>query len=163
MKLIPHRITQKELLTFSVHAFLCVARLMVFLTGWTGARVPRALKRYVRSRERLLAQIFFLTALSRLRLHTPRRRYTACAPGFRRTLGHIRLLIKSARLGRKNAPLQARITHLLDALVEPERYIRHFMKRLRRGLRLNHTIICAPQTDALTASPFYAAPCADSS
>lgn len=72
MKPIPHRITQKELLTFSVHAFLCVARLMVFLTRWTNSRVPRALKRYLHSRERFLAQLFFLTALSRLRLRPER-------------------------------------------------------------------------------------------
>ena len=59
---------------------------------------------------------------------------------------------------------EATPTHaLLDALAEPERYIRHFMKRLRKGVRLNHTIICAPQTDALAASPLYAVPCADSS
>lgn len=163
MKPIPHRITQKELLTFSVHAFLCVARLMVFLMGWTKTRVPRALKRYLHSRERFLAQLFFLTALSRLRLRPGRRGHRSCGPGFRRTHGHIRLLLKSARLARKNAPLQTRILNLLDALAEPERYIRHFMKRLRKGLRLNHIVISAPQTDALAASPLYAVPCADSS
>lgn len=72
-------------------------------------------------------------------------------------------MLKSARLARKNAPLQARILNLLDALAEPERYIRHFMKRLRKGVRLNHIVISAPQTDALAASPLYAVPCADSS
>ncbi|MBC7770531.1 MAG: hypothetical protein H7124_17250 [Phycisphaerales bacterium] len=163
MKLTPPPITQEKLQAYTVCAALWLVRLAAFLARWTHPRATRALKRYVRSKERFVSQVLFLTAIARIRHRPTVQLRTGCKPGFRVTCGHVRLLIKSARLARTQAPMRERILHLIAALAAPERYIRHFIKRLRKGVRVVRMKACAPPADALAASPAYAVACADSS
>ncbi|GIK48888.1 MAG: hypothetical protein BroJett013_15850 [Alphaproteobacteria bacterium] len=166
----PHRprTTQKELQAFAACAFLCLLRLVGFLARWTDPRARRALKRYLQRKERFVATVLLLTAIVRIRHRPTLQPRVACKPGFRRTRGRLKLLIKSARLARRQAPVRQRILHLLDAFAHPERYIRHFIKRLRRGVRIVGIVAAAPPAAAPPAAAIAAPParvvlCADSS
>lgn len=62
--------------------------------------------------------------------------------------GHMRLLLKSARMRIKTGNLAARITSVTMALADPEPYVAHFAKRIAAGLVGTHLVAAAP-ADAL--------------
>jgi len=163
MKLTQHHITQKQLQAYYACALLWLVRLVDLLLRWTNPRPSRALKRIVQRQEHFIGYVLLLTAMRRSRhRRTPQLRVAAHS-GFRRTLGGVRLLMKSAKIAKPHASIRARVLQLLDVLADPERYIAHFIKRLRHGVRIVRLVAAAPIADAIQSAPPRAVVCADSS
>jgi len=155
MKIRQPHITKDQVQAYYACAVLWMIRLAAFVLRWTNLRESRTLKRIVRRQERFIGHVLFLTAALRIG-HAPRRqRRLRPGPGFRRVYGHIHLLIKSARIGKRRAGIRARVLHLLDVLANPERVIAHFIMRLRRRICLQRLIATAPAAVALVTG----APC----
>ncbi|MBC7770147.1 MAG: hypothetical protein H7124_15290 [Phycisphaerales bacterium] len=163
MNLIQPHTTKKQCQAFYAQALLWLVRLLALVMRWAKLRESRTLKRIVQRRERFIGHVLFLTAVTRLRPRQYVKRKPAHGRGFRRTHGHIHLLIKSARIGLRGANMRERALHLLEVLANPEPYIAHFMKRLRKGLKLCGLILCAPAAIALPRAPAFPIAAADSS
>lgn len=120
----------------------------------------RRLKRMVRSYERRIACLYFLSALRRLG-HVPPQTAASSAPppGFRRTRSRGRLLLKRAGVRDRSGNLAQRVRRLIDAFSQPERYIARALKRLARGVCLSRLTIAAPSSDRfvrVTLAPAHA-------
>lgn len=156
-------ITKEKLQAFRARAVFWALRLAAFLLRWIDPPESRALRRIVHREERFLGHVLFLTAVLRLR-YVPRPQQRLSAPrGFRRTSGHIHLVIKSARIAKRDASIRARILNLLDVLANSERAIAHFTKRLRHGLCRLRLIATVPAAIALIAGDTGEVALADSS
>jgi len=144
----PH-ITKEQVQAYYACAVLWMIRLAALLLRWVNPRESRILKRIVRRQEGFIGHVLFLTAILRIR-HVPmRQRRLRPGPGFRRVHGHIHLLIKSARIAKRRASIRARILRLLDVMANLERFIAHFIKRLRKRISLQRIIAAAPAAIAL--------------
>ena len=130
--------------------------------GWRGrsTRLKRILSRAERSVECLL----FLKAVS-LYGPLPRKRTTPrIAPrGFRRTSGRGRLFFRSARIRAKRASALERVIALIIALLDPERAVRHFLKRLANGLSFTRLVTTTPPSEILAGGAIQCANAPDTS
>jgi hypothetical protein len=157
-------LTQATIEAFAASALAWAMRLVRLLFTPGAERRARSLDRLVARLERRVECILFLKAALRLG-PVPRRlrRPGSLAPGFRRTRGSLRHLLKSARVRAKNATPIARLARLLAALADSAAYVAHFMRRLARGLHFGAIVACAPPAAALSADPAHACAFADSS
>jgi hypothetical protein len=157
-------LTQATIEAFAASVIALAMRLARLLLAPGADRRARLLHRFVQRLERRVECILFLKAALRLG-PAPRRlrRPGSLAPGFRRTRGSLRHLLKSARIRARSATPIARLARLLAALADGAAYIAHFMRRLARGLCFGGVVACVPPAAALGADPAYARAFADSS
>ena len=116
--------------------------------GWQGrsVRLHRMLCRVERAVECLL----FLKAVALHPTPARKRRAPRFAPrGFRRTTSRGRLFFRGAHIRAKKANALVRIMALIEALMHPARAVRHFLKKLRRGLRSGLLVPTAPPSETL--------------
>jgi hypothetical protein len=160
-------LTKDTIEAFAASAFALAVRLLLLLFSPRSARRARPLHLFVQRLERRVECIMFLKAALRTRLgeaeaslrrslvgptsRRPRPRRDSLAPGFRRTRGSLRHLLKSARVRARNTTPIGRLFHLLAALADGEAYIAHFMARLARGLRFGGIVAVAPPGIAFAA------------
>lgn len=154
-------ITQARVEAFIASALRLVGWLLgaIVRFGWSGrgARLRQALH----FAERLVERIIFLKAIAAygpapLRPRTRRPRFAP--PGFRRVAGNQKFFYKCARIRARKAGALARVLALIEALTFPERAVRYFLKKMKKGLRLSRIVLFAPPNDALTCDVLCAAP-----
>ncbi|WP_395644657.1 hypothetical protein [Terricaulis sp.] len=101
--------------------------------------------------ERAVESIIFLKATVLYGPPPPRRRHPRfAATGFRRIqTRRLRLFFRGARVRARKAGALRRVLALIDALACPERAVRYFLKRLRKGLHLSRVVPTAPPAQTL--------------
>ena len=119
--------------------------------GWQG-RSSR-LHRMLCQAERAVECLLFLKAVA---LHPApvKKRNTPrfAARGFRRTTSRSRLFFRGAHVRAKKANALVRVMALIEALMHPARAVRHFLKKLRHGLRSGRLVPTAPPSEALACA-----------
>ncbi len=153
-------ITQSRVEAFSASALRLVVWLFgaIVRFGWSdrGVRLREALN----FAERLLERIIFIKAIA---AHGPApqrprtRRPRFAPPGFRRVATNQRFFYKGARIRARKAGALARVLALIEALTFPERAMRHFLRKIKKGLRLSRIVLVAPPNDALARDALCAA------
>ncbi len=126
----------------------------------------RCLHHAIRRAERAVELLLLLTAF---RLATPpvqrlssfARRNTP--PGFRRSVGFSRLLLKHVRVRLRRGAFHQRIARLIASIAQPSRYVRRLLKRLHKGLRGSRLVAAHPPAQTLSADAPLTVAYADSS
>jgi hypothetical protein len=137
---------------FTASATLWLLRLLALLLNPRAANRRRLFTRLVQFSERWVEYVLFVAAAQRLGVVLGKRRrpnqIVIARPGCRIAVGDNRLLWKSAHIRLRNAALTDRVARLIEALLNPARYVAHYMKRLARGLCFRRLIACAPPAHA---------------
>jgi|GEM_PF-2394251 len=83
--------------------------------------------------------------------------------GFSRRTKRSKLVFKFARVRLRHGNFYLRIVRLIEAMVQPMRYVRRFLKRLCKGLRGSRLVAARPTAHALCADAPLSASYANSS
>lgn len=153
-------IPQARVEAFSASALRLVAWLFgaILRFGWSGRGVR--LRQALNFAERLVERVIFIKAIAAYgpAPQRPRTRRPRFAPrGFRRVASNQKLFYKGARIRARKAGALARVLALVEALTFPERAMRYFLRKMKKGLRLSRIVIVAPPNDALTRDALCAA------
>lgn len=114
----------------------------------------RRLHRAIQRAERAVEVLLFLMAL-RLAGPPPKRNISISRRnmprGFSRRTKHSALVFKYARVRLRHGNFYLRIARLIEAIVQPMRYVRRFLKRLAKGLCGSRLVAARPVAHALCA------------
>ena len=141
----PPLITESRAKAFTASALRFVFWLfgVILKFGLTGR--SKKLRDALRFAERAVELTLFLRAVARFGpLPKKKHRPPSAPPGFRMARSTLKLFYKRANIRARKANAIERVFTLIETLQNPERAIRYFLKRIRKGLRGRRLVLAAP-------------------